>query len=160
MSALLQEPEIVLRPMRETDVPTVLAIEERVAITPWTEGIFSGCIGVGYSCWVCTDDDEVVGFGVLSYGSGEAHILNIAIDSPAQGKGLGRRMMRHLLEQAESYGAETTFLEVRPSNKNAVGLYESLGFNQVGLRREYYPTRDKGREDALILAISGFTETL
>lgn len=153
MSALLPEQESVLRPMRETDVPVVLAIEERVAIIPWTEGIFSGCIGVGYSCWVCTQGDEIVGFGVMSYGADEAHILNIGIDAPAQGKGLGRKLMAHLLEQGKSYGAQTTFLEVRPSNKNAIALYESLGFNQVGLRREYYPTRDKGYEDALILAI-------
>ena len=155
MSAILQYSDPVLRPMREADISAILAIEERVAVIPWTKGIFDGCLRVGYSCWVCIDDDEMVGFGVMSYGAGEAHILNIGIDEPAQGKGLGRIMMNHLLLRGKSCGAEMTFIEVRPSNKAALGLYESLGFNQVGLRRDYYPTRNKGEhEDALILAVS------
>jgi len=59
--------------------------------------------------------------------------------------------MRFLLDTARHHGADTVFLEVRPSNRTALRLYDSLGFNQVGLRRGYYPS-DKGREDAIIMA--------
>jgi len=60
--------------------------------------------------------------------------------------------MLHLLDEAEILGVETVFLEVRESNPVAIRLYEGLGFNQVGTRRDYYPA-EGGREDAIIMAL-------
>lgn len=140
-----------LQPMHAEDVAGVMAVETKVYEFPWTGGIFNDCMRVGYNCWVWKQDDEVIGYGVMSVAAGEAHILNLCIDPGHQRRGLGRGMLEHLLGLARRYGADTVFLEVRPSNRPAVALYESLGFNQVGLRRNYYP-HSAGREDALILA--------
>ncbi len=146
-------PEPKVRPMLDSDVQAVMAIEEQVYPHGWSAGIFHDCLRVRYSCWVMEQEEQLIGYGILSAGGGEAHILNIAIDPPFQGQGLGRSFMQFLLETARHHGADTVFLEVRPSNRSALRLYESLGFNQVGLRRDYYPS-DKGREDAIIMALS------
>jgi ribosomal-protein-alanine N-acetyltransferase len=141
------------RPMREEDLPSVLEIERKVYGYPWTEGIFRDCLRVGYCCWLHEEDGQVTAYGIMSVAVGEAHILNVCVDPARQRRGLGRHMMKHLLSLAVRHGADTALLEVRPSNRAALGLYESMGFNQVGWRRNYYPAAD-GREDALILALS------
>lgn len=140
-----------LRPMGEKDVDGVMAVERQVYPFPWTAGIFRDCMRVGYSCWVWEHEDRVVGYGVMSTGAGEAHILNLAVHPTLQRRGLGRGMIEHLLRIASQRGADEVFLEVRPSNQTAVRLYEEIGFSQVGIRRGYYPAPD-GREDALIMA--------
>lgn len=151
MSAVIDQPQPVLRPMRDADIAGVMAIESVVYNHGWTEGIFQDCLRVGYSCWVDEDEGEVVSYGILSLAAGEAHILNVSVKPERQGEGLGRRMMEHLLALAVERGADTAFLEVRPSNYVAIGLYESMGFIQAGIRPDYYPA-EQGREDAVIMA--------
>jgi ribosomal-protein-alanine N-acetyltransferase len=153
VSVVREEVSPSLRPMLDSDVDAVMAIESTVYPHGWTAGIFHDCLRVHYSCWVMELEGELVGYGILSAAAGEAHILNIAIAPDWQGRGLGRIFIRFLLETARHHGAETAFLEVRPSNQVAVRLYDSLGFNSVGVRRDYYPS-DNGREDALIMARS------
>ncbi len=140
-----------MRPMLDSDLRAVFAIEEQVYPFGWTLKIFQDCLRVRYSCWVMEQDEELVGYAILSAAAGEAHILNIAIHPERQGRGLGRQMMHFLIDTAREHGADTVFLEVRPSNRSAVHLYDSMGFNQVGLRRDYYPA-SVGREDAIIMA--------
>jgi ribosomal-protein-alanine N-acetyltransferase len=139
--------------MLDSDVDAVMSIENAVYDHGWTAGIFHDCLRVHYSCWVMETEGEVVGYGILSAAAGEAHILNIAIAPERQGLGFGRTFIHFLLETARHHGADTAFLEVRPSNRAALRLYDSMGFNQVGLRHDYYPS-DSGREDAIIMARS------
>jgi ribosomal-protein-alanine N-acetyltransferase len=96
---------------------------------------------------------DVVAYGVVAMGAGEAHILNVCVASGMRGRGIGRRMMQLLLERSAQAGMHDVFLEVRPSNPHAIALYQSLGFNEVGRRRGYYQA-DGGREDALVLKLS------
>lgn len=140
-----------LRPMLPEDVLAVMAIEREVYPFCWTEGIFHDCIRVGYACLVLEEMGEIVGYGVMSSGAGEAHILNVAVNKRYQGRGYGHLLMEHFLDLAMRLNVEAVFLEVRPSNKIAVALYHRLGFEQVGLRRNYYPDHE-GKEDALIMA--------
>ena len=91
----------------------------------------------------------------MTMGVGEAHILNISVAPDEQGKGVGRRMMEILIETAKGE-AETMFLEVRPSNPGAIALYQKLGFNEIGVRKGYYPAENNGREDAIMLALELF----
>jgi ribosomal-protein-alanine N-acetyltransferase len=142
-----------LRPMRSADLTAVMAIEERAYEFPWSCGVFEDCLRVGYCCWICEDEWHLYGYGVMSVGAAECHILNLCIAPASQGQGLGRHLMDHLLHLGRRHDADTAFLEVRPSNQAAIQLYLSMGFNEVGMRRAYYPAR-KGREDALILARS------
>jgi len=153
MNAIVKHARDGLRPMTELDLDAVMAIERRVYDFPWTRGIFRDCLHVGYCCWVYQREGEVAAYGVMSVGAGEAHVLNLCVRPQAQGQGVGRELLEHLLEVAREHKADTILLEVRPSNKPALGLYHALGFNEVGTRRAYYPTA-AGREDALILARS------
>jgi ribosomal-protein-alanine N-acetyltransferase len=153
MSAILKDPMLRLRPMREMDVEAVAAVEIEAYEFPWSAGIFLDCLRVGYCCWVCMLGRELVGYGVMSVAVGESHILNLCVRPDMQRKGLGRKLLEYLLGIARGHHADTVFLEVRPSNRAAIALYSAMGFNQVGVRRAYYPAR-RGREDALILARS------
>jgi ribosomal-protein-alanine N-acetyltransferase len=151
MSAVLQEPNPKIRPMRAEDVGEVIEVEYSAYTHPWSEGILRDCLRVGYSCWVCELGDEIVGHAVMSMAVGEAHLLNICIGPKWQGRGLGRRLLRRMLRIARERSTDTMFLEVRASNHCARGLYESEGFGEIGRRHDYYPAAD-GREDAVVYA--------
>jgi ribosomal-protein-alanine N-acetyltransferase len=153
MSAILKDPLLRLRPMDASDVEAVFAIEAEAYEFPWSRGIFLDCLRVGYCCWIGALGREVVGYGVMSVAVGESHILNLCVRPDLQRQGLGRTLLERLLGIARGHRADTAFLEVRPSNRAAICLYLAMGFNQVGVRRAYYPARG-GREDALILARS------
>ncbi len=137
--------------MMEADLDAVMAVEIRGYEHPWTHGILSDCLRVGYCCWVCQMDQQLVGHGVMSVVAGECHILNLCIDPDWQGRGLGRKLLNRLLNIGRQHHADTAFLEVRVSNRAAIALYDSIGFNEVGRRKGYYPA-EKGREDALVFA--------
>jgi ribosomal-protein-alanine N-acetyltransferase len=145
-------PELAIRPMRMLDVTEVVALERASYQFPWSEGIFRDCLRVGYICRVVSDARFILGYGVMSTGAGEAHILNLCIGESFRCRGLGRRLMLSLLERAAAGGAGEAFLEVRPTNTAAIRLYLSMGFAQVGVRRGYYQSVG-GREDAAVLKL-------
>lgn len=144
-----------LRKMTTADIASVVAIDQLVTISPWNEKLYADCLGVGYDCWVLTEDKQVIGFGILSSAAAEAHILNLAILPAKQRQGLGQKMLQHLLEIAKMQGAEEIFLEVRPSNLPAIALYTKFNFVEVGIRKGYYPAVEgqAEQEDALTLAL-------
>ena len=143
-------PEISIRPMLESDVPEVVRIEQASYAFPWTEGIFRDCLRVNYFCRVVEIGPAGVGHGVMSVGAAEAHLLNMCVDEPYRCRGIGGRLLKHLLRAAALAGAAEAFLEARPSNLSAIRLYQSLGFRQIGVRRGYYQAIG-GREDAIVL---------
>ena len=143
-------PQMKLRAMQETDVATVVEIEQRVYPFPWSAGIFSDCLRVGYQCAVLELDVITVGYGIIASGAGEAHLLNVCVHEEFRNRGFGRALMMHLVALAAGAGAAVVFLEVRPANTAAVRLYETLGFRQIGVRRGYYQGLS-GREDALVM---------
>ncbi|MDE2450853.1 MAG: ribosomal protein S18-alanine N-acetyltransferase [Gammaproteobacteria bacterium] len=146
-------PEIRIRPMTDADVAAVFAIERASYQFPWSEGIFRDCLRVGYVCRVLTLGNEVIGYGVMSVGAGEAHVLNLCVADSYRCRGLGRRMLAYLLERGVAAGMSEAFLEVRPSNTAAIRLYQAIGFEQVGMRRGYYQAVG-GREDAAVLRLT------
>ena len=153
MSAAFEFPTETYRLMTEYDLPQVLEIEQRSYEFPWTEGIFHDCLRFGYSSWVIEIDRKIIGYGVMSLAVQECHILNLCVDPEYQGNGIGRRLLDQLFTIARARKADTAFLEVRPTNTQALSLYFSEGFNEIGTRRNYYPAYI-GREDAIILAKS------
>lgn len=82
----------------------------------------------------------------------EATLFNIAVDPRTSAAALGRVLLEHVIDEVEKLGVVTLWLEVRASNVAAIALYESVGFNEATIRRNYYPTTD-GREDAIIMAL-------
>jgi ribosomal-protein-alanine N-acetyltransferase len=146
----LDLPQVDIRPMHELDVPVIVAIERAAYQFPWSEGIFRDCLRVGYVCRVVDVGRELAGYGIMSVGAGEAHILNVCIRDEYRCRGLARKILLYLLDRARTAGMYEAFLEVRPSNIAAARLYHSLGFEQVGVRRGYYQAT-VGREDAAVL---------
>lgn len=138
--------------MRQADVPQVTAIEVRAYAFPWTAGIFRDCLSAGHHCWIADSVDGPLGYGVLSIGADEAHLLNLCVDPRLQGRGLGRRLLRRMVDLARWHMADRIFLEVRPSNPQAIALYHDEGFNEIGRRPRYYPAKG-GREDAIVMAL-------
>lgn len=151
MSAVVHQPEPVFRHAKEEDLDAIMAIEDRVYPFPWTKRIFADCIRVGYTCEITEVDSKIVGYAIMSMGANEAHLLNICVAPEWQHQGIGRELLEHVLAVAAGNDIDTVFLEVRPSNRKAVSLYEKAGFNVIGTRKDYYPAED-GREDAIIFA--------
>ncbi len=144
-----------LESMQLENLPSVMVNELQCYEYPWTEGVFADCIKSGYECWLLVIQGEIKGHGILSVAPGESHLLNVCINPECQGDGYGRILVKHMLDRARENAVSSMFLEVRPSNLIAYKLYESLGFNEVGIREDYYPAA-KGREDAIVFAMEFF----
>jgi ribosomal-protein-alanine N-acetyltransferase len=142
----------VVREMQVDDLDRIVEIEAETYSFPWTSGIFSDCLRVGYCCRVVEAGATIAGYGIMSVGTGDAHILNLCIADGFRRRGLGRMMLQELLEQVACDGESQVFLEVRPSNENAMRLYLSSGFRRIGIRKAYYRAHS-GREDAVVLAL-------
>ena len=152
MVAILKNTAPEFRRMETQDLDRVIAIETSAYDTPWSRTIFADCLRARYECCVLARGSEIVGYGVLSSGANESHILNVCVTPAEQGNGHGRRLVKRLIEIARWQRSERVFLEVRPSNPHAIALYESVGFNEFGRRPNYYPGK-RGREDALVMAM-------
>ena len=143
--------DLWFRRMTLGDVERVMKVEEEVYEFPWTDKIFSDCIRVGYYCWLALQRQNIVGHAVISVTAGESHMLNLSIAREYQRRGFGKEFIEFLIQQAQAKQAQTMLLEVRPSNTAAINCYNSAGFNEIGLRKGYYPAPE-GREDALLFA--------
>jgi ribosomal-protein-alanine N-acetyltransferase len=142
----------VIRPLEPGDLEAVLAIEEAAYPFPWTLGIFSECLRVGYGCLGVFQDGALVGYVIFNWGAGESHLLNLCIHPDRQGQGLGSLLLSQAIDRARGLGCQAMFLEVRPSNPAAAGLYARRGFQIVGRRPDYYRSED-GREDAIVMRL-------
>ncbi len=142
------------RGMRQADLAQVSQIEARIFAFPWTYGNFADSLAAGYDGWVFESVDApgtLLGYAIVMWLPDEVHLLNLSVDAPVQGRGLGAAMLDWLTSDAGARGARSMLLEVRPSNTSALRLYERKGFHRVGLRRRYYPARDGAREDAIVM---------
>src|SRR5690606_27995307 len=146
-----------LRLMTGADIDTVLKIEYAAFSHPWTRGIFTDALSA-YECWVMFEGEQQVGHGVINVIIDEAHLLKIAIKPQSQGRGLGLRLLEHLMARAYGRGARERFHEGRASAGSAYRLYDRSGFYEIGRRRDYYPAAD-GREDALVMACTLLDES-
>lgn len=147
----LMTDELRIRPMLKSDIKAVAAIEAAAYEFPWSADTFRSCFKARYHCWVGEYKTAVLAYGILSVVLDEAHVLNLCVSPQIQRRGYGRMIMQKLIDEAIERRVETLLLEVRPSNKPAIQLYENMGFNEAGRRKGYYPAKG-GREDALLLA--------
>lgn len=139
------------RTMRSSDVELVAQNEAVAYVHPWTKRIFVDCLRSGYQCWVLANKQEIVAHGVMSVAIGECHLLTLCVLPEYQRNGFARKLFKLLLDKAYKQKAGICFLEVRCSNEGAIQLYRSMGFVQVGERKNYYPHAGS-REDALIMS--------
>lgn len=137
----------------EQDFDRLFAIEQAAHLVPWSKGTLLNNQGEKYLNLKLTEKDNIVGFVICQIVLDEATLFNIAIDPIFQGKGLGKQLLRELIEQLRAKKIATLWLEVRENNLPAQKLYDSLGFNEVTIRKNYYPTQMGGRENAVVMAL-------
>jgi ribosomal-protein-alanine N-acetyltransferase len=142
-----------IRQLGLEDLWAVLDIERQGYSHPWTEGIFRDCFHSNYRTWALTENDEIIAYAIVAYMAGEAHLLNLCVAQSHRGRGAARSLLRHLIIHSQEEGMSRILLEVRISNEAAVSLYFSEGFEQIGIRPQYYPAA-KGRESARVMALT------
>ncbi len=152
MSTMLK-PRFQLRQMILADVGAIMEIEPHIYSHPWSRGNFIDSLNSGYIAWVLESGGELIGYALMMMVLDEAHLLNLSIARHYQKKGLGRLLLEHMISNAREKQALNMFLEVRKSNTPAIGLYESIGFNEMAVRRDYYPAHH-GREDAVLMGLA------
>lgn len=141
------------RPMQLNDLDAIMAIEPYIYPYPWTRGNFSDSLNSGYSAWVLLRNEVIIGYALVMMVLDEAHLLNLSVAKAYQKQGLGRILLEHMIKIAKNNQVANMFLEVRPSNISAIALYENMGFNEMAIRRGYYPAKN-GREDAVLMGLA------
>jgi ribosomal-protein-alanine N-acetyltransferase len=142
----------LLRPLNWGDLDQIMEIELAVYPFPWTRGIFSDCLRVGYDCWGLQIGASLIGYSVQTHAADENHLLNLCVEPGSQRQGFGRLLLENAIRIARLRDCSTMFLEVRPSNAVGIALYRKRGFELVGRRPDYYSTRD-GKEEALVMRL-------
>ena len=145
--------EYFARNMRSSDLDLVVQNEAAAYVHPWTKRIFIDCLRAGYQCWVLANKLQIIAHGVMSVAIGECHLLTLVVHPDFQRLGYGRKLCNLLLDRACKLEASVCFLEVRPSNEGAIAMYQSMGFVQIGERKNYY-SGHAGREEGLLMSIS------
>lgn len=144
---------ILPRVMLDKDLAEVHAIEKSANRFPWSVKNFSDSLDARHYAWVfCDPDDVIIGFAIVQLVLDEAHLLNICVRPDMQRQGYGRRILEHIIDYSKSRSAVLLVLEVRRSNQRAQNLYEQFGFNEMTIRRGYYPA-EQGREDAILMGL-------
>lgn len=141
----------ILTAMGRSDLDEVSCGEALIYPFPWSRGNFADCLVAGYDAWVLRRQGVLLAYAVLMWIPDEVHLLNLSVMPQWQGRGIGRAFLGALCEDAQRRGARGMMLEVRPSNRVAAALYDSVGFRQIGLRKRYYPSWNQTREDARVL---------
>ncbi len=155
MNALRDYDQLTYAPMVVGDVDEVYALETSVYPHPWSRGNFVDSLSSGYNSWTVRDaGGTLVGYFLLMGAVHEAHLLNVAVASPNQRKGLGLYLLDKIIACARGLSMESILLEVRPSNLRALKVYEKYGFTEIGRRKAYYPAHNGQREDAIVMRFS------
>ncbi|MBL4882899.1 MAG: ribosomal protein S18-alanine N-acetyltransferase [Oleispira sp.] len=145
-----------IRLMQENDLAAVMINENAAYDFPWSASIMASNQKRHY-CIVfeaeasAKNAGEILGHAILSTVVDEASVLNIAVSPKAQRQRIGYQLMDDILAHALSKNCVEVFLEVRESNRPAFTMYHQFGFNEIGVRNNYYPNK-QGREDAILLA--------
>ncbi|KXH78532.1 ribosomal protein S18-alanine N-acetyltransferase [Sporosarcina sp. HYO08] len=142
--------EIQYRKMTKEDIASVVQIEKEAFSTPWTKEIFEHeMTGNDYAHYiVAVDQERIIGHCGMWVVLDECHITNVAVLQQWRGKGIGEALMQKAIELCKLNDVRLMTLEVRVSNEIAQNLYRKLGFQDGGIRKNYY-TDD--HEDALVM---------
>lgn len=144
---------ITFRLMKEQDIDDVLKVEHESFSVPWSrEAFYNEITKNQFAAYIVIEENgQVIGYSGTWVVTDEAHVTNVAILPQYRGRKLGEAMMKKLMEIASELGAKTMTLEVRVSNEVARKLYRKLGFQDGGIRKNYYTDN---QEDALIMWVN------
>ena len=142
---------IILDTLKPEYVPQVAEIEKSCFSLPWSEDAFYGELDNPLATYVvAVDGTDVLGFAGVHEISGEGYITNIAVSESARRRGIGRVLLEKLIDICKDKCTFVT-LEVRAGNAPAISLYEKLGFEKLGIRKNFY---EKPTEDAIIMTLT------
>ena len=140
--------------MRAQDVEAVVAVENDAYPFPWTRGNFLDSLANRYDAWTLREADaRLAGYFLLMHAVDETHLLNITVRPDLHGRGYGRLLLDKVIQLALDANMHSVLLEVRPSNEHALAVYQHCGFQQIGMRRQYYPAAGTSREDAIVMRL-------
>lgn len=140
--------EIVIRSMEAQDIPAVAGLEKQLFSKPWSEQAFLDSLQQDTLFLVALHGSTVAGYCGMYCFSGEGEIMNVAVAPQWQNQGIGHRMLAALTERSQEKKIRRMILEVRVSNTSAIHLYEKLGFQNCGIRKDLY---ELPREDGMIM---------
>lgn len=143
-----------LRVMDESDLDWVAAIEPHCYPIPWSRKGLELALRHGMGFVFCDRDDAPLGYCFVQMAADEVELLNFTVAPDAQGQGVGKAALKALLDRFDGGRFTQLFLEVRASNTPAIRLYQGAGFNEIGLRPNYYRNLDGSREDAILMAFT------
>ena len=142
--------------LNEHDLTEAYELELICHPIPWSKETFFSNQGERYINLKITVGNKLVGFCICQQVADEATLFNIAIHPAYRQQGLAKALLNHLIDNLTAISStqviSTLWLEVRESNTPAIELYHSIGFNQITVRKNYYPTVDGHQEDAIIMA--------
>jgi ribosomal-protein-alanine N-acetyltransferase len=143
---------IKLQDLLDTHVAQIIAIEHAAHSHPWSDAtILSSIASKRTSVVGAFIDDQLAGYAVFDCVVDEANLQNISVSPAYQRRGVGRTLISEIFNRYPR--AQNVFLEVRESNHIAIALYHSMGFAELGIRRNYYPVLGGLREDAVLMAL-------
>ena len=153
-SEIFSSASLLMATMRAQDVEEVVAIENQAYPFPWSRGNFLDSLNSGYDAWVMRElDGQIAGYFLAMPVVDEMHLLNITVRPTLQGKKLGRLLLNKVITLAREAKMQSILLEVRPSNPRALAFYQHVGFEQIGIRKNYYPSTGATREDAIVMRL-------
>jgi ribosomal-protein-alanine N-acetyltransferase len=146
--------KVQLLTLSESDLDRVVAVEQTVYSHPWTLGNFKDALKSGYAAFKLEAGEHLIGYLVAMQVIDEVHLLNITLAPAFQRQGWAHAMLQFLNLWSMQKEAQCLWLEVRQSNERALKLYKAFGFEQVGLRKDYYPESRTSRESAVVMRMS------
>ncbi|MDF2790986.1 ribosomal protein S18-alanine N-acetyltransferase [Neobacillus niacini] len=143
----------VFRYMKEEDIDQILEVEHASFATPWSrEAFYNEIYNNKFAVYIVLEEDQkIIGYVGAWVVIDEAHITNVAILPSYRGKKLGEALLRKMMTVAKDMGARSMTLEVRVTNNVAQSLYRKLGFQNGGIRKNYYTDN---QEDALVMWVN------
>ncbi|WP_144395444.1 ribosomal protein S18-alanine N-acetyltransferase [Pleionea sediminis] len=145
---------LVLRRAQREDIARVLVNETCAYPVPWGKQALIDSLDPQYDFFVAELDEQIVGHLIVQVILDESHLLNLCLHPRYQGRGLGKQMMQYWLDSSRSQTIHQLLLEVRESNTKALKLYESMGFQKLSVRKNYYPLPDNQREHGVVMSQS------
>ena len=143
---------IKIRQAELSDAAAIFTIEQEAHISPWSEKLIAGSFSATHHNYLAELDGEIVGYLFTSLVAGELTLENICVAKKAQGQGIGGLLMKRLVQIADELVCFEIWLEVRASNSSAIALYKKTGFEQQGIRKNYYSKPDsQEKEDAILM---------
>lgn len=139
-----------LRDMQSFDIDKITALEQDIFPSPWSRNAFRNEVASILSLpMVIETSDSICAYAVVWFLDIEMHIANLGVQKNYRRLGLASWLLNYYLKLAQSLQMKVAHLEVRRKNAKAIRLYEKLGFNKVGIRKNYYSTE---HEDAILMS--------